>query len=236
MTTTTAADNLPSNPLPVGLGNTLQLILLLDGVGVAASLGSVDKLLSKALSNRLDVAERGLTGTGCQEGDGLVDTAERGNIDGLSADGTGGTDTGGVFAGTAVDDGVNGNLDRVLVGHEVDDLESVGNNADSHKLLSVVAAVHHQRVGETLNDGAVGLAEALDGIPTSGVRNVDRRPDLDVVSQRDVPDLNILVAPAVEQLDAADLSDDLLGKDLVAGDGLDLDFAVVRHVGWLVDD
>jgi hypothetical protein len=36
----------PVHPLPVRLGNTLQLILLLDGVGVAAALGGVDKLLS----------------------------------------------------------------------------------------------------------------------------------------------------------------------------------------------
>lgn len=38
----------------------------------------------------------------------------------LAADGTGGTDTGGVLTGTAVDDGVDGNLDGVLVGHDVD--------------------------------------------------------------------------------------------------------------------
>jgi hypothetical protein len=107
-------------PLSVGLGYTLQLILLLDGVGVAASLGSVDELLSKALGNGLDVAESGLTGTDGEESDGLVDTAERGDIDGLATDGTGGTDTGGVFAGTAVDDGIDGDLDGVLVGHDVD--------------------------------------------------------------------------------------------------------------------
>lgn len=62
------------------------------------------------------------------------------------------------------------------------DLEGVGNNADSHELLAVVAAVHHQGVGETLNDGAVGLAEPLDGITTSGVGDVDGRSDLDVVA------------------------------------------------------
>lgn len=62
------------------------------------------------------------------------------------------------------------------------DLESVGDNADSHELLSVVAAVHHERVGETLNDGALGLPESLDGISASRVRCVDRRADLDVVA------------------------------------------------------
>lgn len=107
-------------PLSVGLGDTLELILLLDGVRVAASLGSVDQLLSKALGNALDVAERGLTGTDGEEGDTLVDTAEGRNIDGLATDGTGGTDTGGVFTGTAVDDGIDSDLDGVLVGHDVD--------------------------------------------------------------------------------------------------------------------
>lgn len=49
------------------------------------------------------------------------------------------------------------------------DLESVSNDADSHELLSVVAAVHHERVGETLNDGALGLPEALNGVTAGGV-------------------------------------------------------------------
>lgn len=190
-----------ANRLPIALGNTLQLVLLLDGIGVAGSLGSVDQLLSKALSDALDVAERGLAGTDGEEGDGLVDAAERGHIDGLAADGTGGTDTGGVFTGTAVDDGVNSDLDGVLVRHNVDlilksvllssliypfpirvlrcanrsgygktyDLESVGDNADGHELLAVIATVHHERVGQALNDGALSFPEALDGIAASGV-------------------------------------------------------------------
>lgn len=110
----------PRIRLPIALCHTLQLVLLLDGVRVAASLGGVDKLFSQALSNALDVAERGLAGTDGEEGNGLVHAAERRHIDGLATDGTGGTDTGGVFAGTAVDNGVNGNLDGVLVGHDVD--------------------------------------------------------------------------------------------------------------------
>lgn len=49
--------------------------------------------------------------------------------------------------------------------------------------------------------------------------------------QGDVADLDILVGPLVEQLDAANLLDDVLGQDLVARDGLDLDLSVVRHAG-----
>jgi hypothetical protein len=49
------------------------------------------------------------------------------------------------------------------------DLESVSDDAHSHELLSVVAAVHHERVGEALNDGALGLPESLDGIAAGGM-------------------------------------------------------------------
>lgn len=62
------------------------------------------------------------------------------------------------------------------------DLEGVGDDADSHEFLSVVTAVHHQGVGEALNDRALGLTEALGGIATGGVRDVDWLADLDVVA------------------------------------------------------
>jgi len=106
--------------LSVALGHTLQLVLLLDGVAVAAALGRVDQLLGQALGNALDVAEGGLARTDGEEGDGLVDAAQGRDIDGLAAHGTRAADTGAVFAGTAVDDGVDGDLDGVLVGHDVD--------------------------------------------------------------------------------------------------------------------
>jgi hypothetical protein len=58
----------------------------------------------------------------------------------------------------------------------------VSDNADSHGLLSVVATVHHDGVGQALNDGALGLAETLGGIATGRVGGVDRLADLDVVA------------------------------------------------------
>ena len=51
-----------------------------------------------------------------EEGDGLVHAAERGNIDGLATDGTLRADTGGVFTGTSVDNGVNENLHSRSIG------------------------------------------------------------------------------------------------------------------------
>ena len=49
----------------------------------------------------------------------MVDSAQRGDINCLSAYGTGGTNSGGVLAGSAIDDGIDGDLNGVLVGHDV---------------------------------------------------------------------------------------------------------------------
>lgn len=70
--------------------------------------------------NSLDIAGAYLASTNGQQSNGLVDTAQRRHIDGLATDGTLGTDTGGVLTGTAVDNSVNSNLERALVGHDVD--------------------------------------------------------------------------------------------------------------------
>ena len=100
--------------LSVGLGDTLELVLLLDGVRVGASLGGVDQLIGEALGDGLDVPEGSLAGPGAEEPDGLVHTPQGGHIDGLATDGTGTTDTGGVLTGSGVDDGVDQHLQGVL--------------------------------------------------------------------------------------------------------------------------
>lgn len=46
--------------LTVGLRHSFNLILLLDGVAIRGASGCVDDLVSEALSNGLDVAERSL--------------------------------------------------------------------------------------------------------------------------------------------------------------------------------
>lgn len=106
--------------LSVALCDTLKLVLLLDGVRVAATLCGVDELFGKALCNALDVAEGSLASTDGQERDGLVDAAQRRHVDGLTSHGSGRTDSGRVFARTAVDNGVDGDLQRVLIGRDVD--------------------------------------------------------------------------------------------------------------------
>ena len=62
------------------------------------------------------------------------------------------------------------------------DLKGMRNDANGHELLSVVAAVHHERVGETLDDRALCFPETLGGVATGGVRCVDGGADLDVIA------------------------------------------------------
>ena len=54
----------------------------------------------------------------------------------------------------------------------MDDLKSVLDDAHSHELLSVVPAMHHETVGQSLNNGALGLPEPLDLVPASRVGQV----------------------------------------------------------------
>merc|ERR1712131_469871 len=98
--------------------------------------------------------------------------AERRNVDRLTTNGTCATDTSRVLAGAAVDDGVGDNLQRVLPSEQMNDFESVLNDADSHQFLAVVPSVHHQRIGQTLHDGALSLSEPLGGISSSRVGEI----------------------------------------------------------------
>lgn len=170
--------------LTVGLGNTLELVLLADGVAVGGTLGSVDDLISQALSHALDVTEGSLASTSGDQGNTQVDATEGRDVDGLTTDSTGVTNTGGVFTGTSVDDGINQDLDGVSIGQQVDDLHGLLHDADGKELLTVVATAHHQGVGHTLDDGALGLAETLGGKATSRVGQEDATTELDIVLRK----------------------------------------------------
>lgn len=59
-----------------------------------------------------------------------------------------------------------------LTSEQVDDLKGMLDNSYSHKLLAVVAAVHHHGVSKALHNGALGFAEALGSIPSRTVGQV----------------------------------------------------------------
>jgi hypothetical protein len=178
--------------LSVGLGNTLNLVLLLNSIRVLVLVGAVHDLISEALGDGLKVAERGVTSTLSHEVDSDVDTAEGRDITSLATDDTTVTDAGRVLTGTTLGDGISEDLERVLLGDKSDDLESLLDDLDSEELLAGVAAVHHERVNKALDDGASGLLESLLGITTSSVGDEDRALlDSDVINESEVGDLDI---------------------------------------------
>lgn len=81
-------------------------------------------------------------------------------------------DTGGILTGARVNDGIDEDLDGVGVSEKVDDLEGIAEDADGQQLLSIVSSVHHQGIGHTLNDGALGLPEPLLVVASQGVGEV----------------------------------------------------------------
>ena len=160
------------------------------------------------LSDGLDVTKGGSTGALGDEVDSLVDAAHGRHIDSLATDNTARADTGRVLTGGRVDDGIHQLLDRVLVGEEVDDVESVLDDADGHDLLAVVAAVHHQGACHTLDNRALRLLEALLLEATGRVRHKLRKLGLDgdVILEGDVADGDVIVAPLVEELHLASIA------------------------------
>ena len=97
--------------LSVGLGYTLQLILLLDGIAVGTALGCVDQLVTETLSDGLDVPEGSLPGASAEKPDGLVDPPQRRNINSLPSDCACATAPCAVLPGTRVDDRIDHHLD-----------------------------------------------------------------------------------------------------------------------------
>ena len=107
---------------------------------------------------------------------------------------------------------MSANLDGVLVGEEVDDLERVRDNADGKELLAVVAAVHHHAnqiprfsslppavfplrdapVDQTLKNRHLRLLELLLGKTACSVGQVDGMADLNVVRKGDVVDVDTI--------------------------------------------
>lgn len=85
-------------------------------------------------------------------------------------------------------------------------------DTDSLQLLTVVAARHHQGVGQTLHDRALSLAETLRSVTASSVGDIHRLTDLDVVGKRDVRNLNTVIGPFVEELDLASVLKDAGGQ------------------------
>jgi hypothetical protein len=54
----------------------------------------------------------------------------------------------------------------------MNDFKSMFHNPHSHQLLSTVPPMHHEGVGESLNDGALRLPKALCSITSSRVGQV----------------------------------------------------------------
>jgi hypothetical protein len=74
-------------------------------------------------------------------------------------------------------------MESVVYDEGTHDLKGVGDNADGHEFLAVVTAVHHEGVGQALDDRALGLSESLLGVSAGRVRDVDGGADLDVVAR-----------------------------------------------------
>jgi len=159
----------------VTLGDSLDLILLLHGVGVGLTdtLGGGNNLVSQVLGHWFVGSERGLSGTLGHKVDSLVDSSHWGHINSLSSNGTTGTDSCGVFSGSSLHDGFEQNLEWVLSSGEVNDLKGSSENSHSLLFFTILSMMtNHESIGESLSDWALNLLETFFLVLTSSVWDV----------------------------------------------------------------
>jgi len=189
----------------VTLGNSLDFVLLLDGVGVGLTntLGGIDDLVSEGLTHWLEGSESRFSGSLTEEIDGLVDSSKWWNINSLSSDGTSGTNSCWVLSGTWLNDGLEQDFEWVLSSKKVDDLKSLSEDSDGLLFLTILSMItNHEHVCESFGDWAWNLLESLLLIFSSGVWSIHLRFDVsdwEILDKGVLRALNVLVWPLSEK-------------------------------------
>jgi hypothetical protein len=156
----------------VTLGYFLDLLLLFKGIRrLDVSFLNVDDFVSKDFSNTLLTSESVLSGTLGDKVDSSINSSEGGNIDSLFSNNTTGTNSGGIFSGTSLNDGSNEDLKRISSSKKMDDLEGVPHDSDGFNLFTSVSAVELKGSDQSLNDGAECFSEFSALVSTSSVGN-----------------------------------------------------------------
>lgn len=134
------------------LGNLLDFVSLLNAIRVGAvlkvkgkgNLGGIHDLVGQSLINGLGVLKSLFSCSNTHVIDGLVNSSQRGNVDGLFLGHSSSTDSGGVFSGSSIGNGVDEHLNWVLASHQVDDFESLLDDLVGFHFLSGVSSVEHE--------------------------------------------------------------------------------------------
>ena len=188
--------------LTVSLGISLDFLFLLDAAAVGVCLGSLDEFVSKDFSDILEVLKSSISGVLSDIVNGLVDSSERGDINGLSLDTTTGSDSGRVFSSTAIGNGVDDDLERILTGLELDDLHGLSHNSHSFDLLTSVSTVECNTTHNSLDNRASSFLEGSQLVTASSMGNENSRfggEDGDVVFETGVADGKFAVGPLAEK-------------------------------------
>ena len=185
----------------IGLGISFDFFFFLNRIAILVVFGSLHEFIGKTLGDILGVFETFVSGVLGDEIEGLVNSSERTDVDGLSLDITTFSDSGGVFSGSAVSDGIDNNLNGVFSGLEVDDFEGLSDDSHGLQFFTRVSSVEHHAPDESFDDGHRSLSEFLDLVSSSSVGQIDSRfrgVDGDVILYGHVRDLQVIVCPLGE--------------------------------------
>ena len=128
----------------------------------------------------------------------LVHSSYGRHINGLLPYSTSTSNPSWVFSWTGNLDGFKEDFERVFACQEVNNLESVSNNANGFDFLSGVSAGELHRSNESFDDGAQCLSEFFNLISSSSVWNEYLRSwwfACDVINEAGIFDLNLIIRP-----------------------------------------
>jgi hypothetical protein len=115
---------------------------------------NINDLIGQDFSNSLERSESMLSDTLGDEVDGLIDSSQWGHINCLLSDDTSSANSGGIFSGTSLDNGVNKHFKRVSSSKEMDDFKSMSHNSDGFNLFTSVSSVELEGSYKSLNNWA----------------------------------------------------------------------------------
>lgn len=132
---------------------------------------NVDDFVGEDFSNALLTSEGVLSGSLGDKVNSSIDSSEGGDVDSLLSDNTTGTNSGGIFSGTSLNEGSNKDLKWVSSSKEMDDLEGVPHDSDGFNLFTSVSAVELEGSDQSLNDGTECFSEFSGLVSASSVGN-----------------------------------------------------------------
>lgn len=151
--------------------NPFDFEFAFDGVGLGIVAGSQEEFVGDAFLESFHVIEGGPGGAGGEVREGEVDAALGRGVDGGMIDDAAVGNTGRFFPGGGIFEGGKEELEGILAGTGVDEVERVFDDVIEEVFFPRVFPAFHKAINEAFNDVGISFGEAFIGVATEVMKN-----------------------------------------------------------------